>query len=92
MLLEDQNTERKSLRKVLGKGADWDGLARICVSFANGSGGHLLIGIEDGEALPPVGQQLPPDLMNRIRRRIAELTVNVQVLPSAIKPTGHQRW
>ncbi|MDR2551127.1 MAG: putative DNA binding domain-containing protein [Desulfobulbus sp.] len=88
MLLEDQNTERKSLRKVLGKGADWDGLARICVSFANGSGGHLLIGIEDGEALPPVGQQLPPDLMNRIRRRIAELTVNVQVLPSSQQATN----
>ena len=88
MLLEDQNTERKSLRKVMGKGADWDGLARICVSFANGSGGHLLIGIEDGEALPPVGQQLPPDLMNRIRRRIAELTVNVQVLPSSQQATN----
>lgn len=88
MLLEDQNTERKSLRKVLGKGADWDGLARICVSFANSSGGHLLIGIEDGEALPPVGQQLPPDLMNRIRRRIAELTVNVQVLPSSLQATN----
>ena len=88
MLLENQNTERKSLRKVLGKGADWDGLARICISFANGSGGHLLIGIEDGEALPPVGQQLPPDLMNRIRRRIAELTVNVQVLPSRQQATN----
>ena len=83
MMLEDQNTERKSLRKVTGKGADWDGLARTCVSFANGSGGRLLIGIEDGAALPPPGQRLPADLLTRIRRRIAELTVNVQVLPSS---------
>jgi ATP-dependent DNA helicase RecG len=33
--------------------------------------------------LPPPGQRLPADLLTRIRRRIAELTVNVQVLPSS---------
>jgi len=82
MSLEDQNTERKSLRKVTGKGADWEGLARTCVSFANGSGGRLLIGIEDGEILPPTGQALSPDLLDRLRKRIGELTVNVQALPS----------
>ncbi len=82
MSLEDQNTERKSLRKVTGKGADWEGLARTCVSFANGSGGRLLIGIEDGEILPPAGQAFSPDLLDRLRKRIGELTVNVQVLPS----------
>jgi len=42
----------------------------------------LLIGIEDGAALPPSGQTVPPDLLDRLRRRIGELTVNVQALPS----------
>jgi ATP-dependent DNA helicase RecG len=41
-----------------------------------------LIGIEDGEAQPPSGQVVPDDLLDRIRKRIAELTVNVQALPS----------
>ena len=56
MTLEDQHTDRKSLRTVTGKTADWDALAKDCVCFANGAGGRLLIGMEDGEALPPAGQ------------------------------------
>ena len=82
MTLEDQHTDRKSLRTVTGKTADWDALAKDCVCFANGAGGRLLIGIEDGEALPPAGQVVPPDLLDRLRKRIGELTVNVQALPS----------
>ena len=50
MTLEDQHTDRKSLRTVTGKTADWDALSKDCVCFANGAGGRLLIGIEDGEA------------------------------------------
>ncbi len=53
MTLEDQHTDRKSLRTITGKPADWDALAKDCVCFANSAGGRLLIGIEDGEALPP---------------------------------------
>ena len=49
--------------------------------FANGAGGRLLIGIEDGEAAPPPGQVVPPELLDRLRKRIGELTVNVQALP-----------
>ena len=82
MTAEDQHTDRKSLRTITGKSADWDALAKDCVCFANGAGGRLLIGIEDGAALPPNGQAVPPDLLDRLRRRIGELTVNVQALPS----------
>jgi len=84
MTLENQNIDRKSLRIVTGKNVDWDELARDCVCFANGQGGRILVGIEDKEALPPVGQKVPPDLIDRIRKRIGELTVNVQVLPSLV--------
>lgn len=82
MSLENQQVDQKSLRLVTGKTADWDALAHDCVCFANGSGGRLLIGIEDGEALPPPDQVIPSELLDRLRKRIGELTVNVQVLPS----------
>jgi ATP-dependent DNA helicase RecG len=82
MTREDQHTDLKSLRTITAKNAEWNSLAQDCVCFANGSGGRLLIGIEDGEALPPAGQVVPPELVDRLRKRIGELTVNVQVLPS----------
>ena len=88
MSFESEQVERKSLRKVTGKTADWDGLAHDCVCFANGSGGRLLIGIEDGEALPPPNQAIPSELLDRLRKRINELTVNVQVLPSVQRSTN----
>ena len=64
MTLEDQHADRKSMRTVTGKAADWDALAKDCVCFANGAGGRLLIGLEDSEALPPAGQMLLPRLMS----------------------------
>ena len=82
MTLEDQHTDLKSLRTITAKNAEWNSLAQDCVCFANGSGGRLLIGIEDGETLPPAGQVVPPELVDRLRKRIGELTVNVQALPS----------
>jgi ATP-dependent DNA helicase RecG len=82
MTLEDQHTDRKSLRTVSGKSADWQALAQDCVCFANGAGGRLLIGIEDGERWPPAAQVVPPEVLDRIRKRVGELTVNVQALPS----------
>jgi ATP-dependent DNA helicase RecG len=81
MTREDQHTDLKSLRTVTGKSADWAALAQDCVCFANGAGGRLLIGIEDGQTEPPADQVVPPDLLDRLRKRIGELTVNVQALP-----------
>ena len=66
MTLEDQHTDHKSLRTITGKSADWEALAKDCMCFANGAGGRLLIGIEDGEALPPVGQMLRDLLLPRL--------------------------
>ena len=82
MALEDHHTDLKSLRTVTGKSADWEALAKDCVCFANGAGGRLLIGIEDGQTLPPAGQVVPSELLDRLRKRMGELTVNVQALPS----------
>jgi len=82
MTIEDQHTDRKSLRAITGRSANWDDLARACVCFANGAGGRLLIGIEDGEALPPPAQTVAPDLLEKLRKRMGELAVNVQALPT----------
>jgi ATP-dependent DNA helicase RecG len=77
---ESQQLECKSLRRVTGATADFEELARECVCFANGSGGHLLLGIEDGATAPPAEQRIEATLLDRIRKRVGELTVNVQVL------------
>ena len=82
MSAEGPQTEHKSLRLVTGRNTDWDDVARACVCFANGAGGSLMIGIEDAQVLPPPTQRIPVELLDRARKRIGELTVNVQVLPS----------
>ena len=75
MTFEDQHTDRKSLRLVTDKTADWNSLAGACVCSANCAGRRLLIGIEEGELEPPAGQAESNDLLNRLRKRMAELTV-----------------
>jgi ATP-dependent DNA helicase RecG len=76
---ECQHLDRKSLRTVTGRTADFVELAKDCVCFANGSGGQILIGIEDDATEPPPSQRVPSDALDRIRKRVGELTVNVDV-------------
>jgi ATP-dependent DNA helicase RecG len=80
-LSEGQFFDRKSLRVVTGRTADFAALAQDCVCFANGAGGQIALGIEDEATDPPAGQRLDADLLGKIRQRIGELTVNVQVVP-----------
>ncbi|WP_296222280.1 helix-turn-helix domain-containing protein [Pseudomonas sp. UBA2684] len=84
MTLENQHLDRKSLRKVTGKSANWQELASDCVCFANSAGGKLLIGIEDGAEQPPAEQRVEPGLLDTLRRRVQELTVNVIVAPRLV--------
>jgi predicted HTH transcriptional regulator len=78
---ESQHLDCKSLRLVTGAKADFDAVAQACVCFANAAGGTLLIGIEDDAEAPPADQRVEPALLDRIRKRVGELTVNVQVVP-----------
>ena len=84
MSLEGQNTDRKSLLTITGKTTKWDEIAKDCVCFANGQGGRLLIGIEDNNLLPPASQKIEVDILDRLRKRIGELTVNIQALPRIV--------
>ena len=79
MSIEGQTLDRKSLRYALGRHEDADGLACVCVGFANAMGGVILLGIEDGQDEPPGGQKVPEELPDRLRKRIAQITVNVGV-------------
>jgi ATP-dependent DNA helicase RecG len=85
---EGQLLDQKSLRSVIGKSADWNELVKDCIAFANATGGRLLLGIEDGQDAPPAGQQIPADLPDTIRRKIAERSVNVAVLPDVVTATN----
>ena len=51
---ESQHFDRKSLRLVTGGRADFTTLANDCVCFANGGGGVIAIGIEDGDVIHSV--------------------------------------
>ena len=74
---ENQAIEKKSLRLIKGKTSDFDKIATECVGFANARGGHLFIGIEDGENLPPVGQRIESNLVERVSKHIPQITRNV---------------
>jgi ATP-dependent DNA helicase RecG len=67
------------IRYALGKHEDADGLACDCVGFANGMGGMIVLGIEDGQEEPPAGQNIADDYPDKLRKRLAQITVNVGV-------------
>jgi ATP-dependent DNA helicase RecG len=91
MSLEGQLRDQKSLRAITGKTADWAELAKDCIAFANASGGQLLLGLEDGHTQPPTEQRIPAELPDTLRRKLAERTVNVTVLPDVVtEPNGGQ--
>ena len=78
---ENHTLDYKSLRLITGSTANFAELAQACVCFANGAGGTLLIGIEDDADAPAPDQRVAPALLDKIRKRVGELSVNVQVLP-----------
>src|SRR5208282_3661688 len=80
MNTEGQNLDQKSLRYALGKHEDADGLACDCVGFANAVGGTILLGIEDGQDEPPASRRVADDFADRLRKRLAQITVNVGVV------------
>jgi len=80
-LKEDKHTDKKSLRFLKGPNTDWDELAKDCVCFANGRGGVILIGIEDGASLPPENQSIKDrNLPEKLQKSIAHRTLNVGVV------------
>lgn len=81
---EHQTIEKKSLSLVIGKKADFDEIAHECIGMANARGGHLYIGIEDKEELPPVSQNISDSLIENIYKRIPQITHNVMTAPHKV--------
>ncbi len=81
---ENQTHDKKSLRAVSGKTADFDEIAKDCVAFANRDGGHLSIGIEDNQELPPDKQRVSETLKETVVKRINERTINVAIIPCVV--------
>ena len=76
-MIENTLYDKKSLRTVVGKTADFDELAKDCVAFANAQGGIIEIGIENNEKLPPEGQTFDAKLPVNIVNKLAGLTNNI---------------
>ena len=76
---ENSLFDKKSLKIIKGKTADWEELAKDCVCFANAVGGEIHIGIEDKNELPLDDQKVSNTLLENIRKRIPALTINVGI-------------
>ncbi len=79
MAIEGTDFDQKSLHVLCQPNPDWNALACDCVAFANGVGGQLVIGIEDGDDQPPVHQNVSDSLVEQVRKRIPQLTSNVTI-------------
>ena len=76
---ENVKYDKKSIKLVEGKTANFGELAKDCVAFANVSGGCIDIGIEDNMELPDANQRISEGLPEKIIKRVNENTHNVAV-------------
>lgn len=90
--MENIQYDKKSLKLFTGNNPDWKSLARDCVAFANAKGGKIAIGIENKDTLPPPNQKIEDTLLETIRKRISELTINVGVRISKQTAENKGEW
>lgn len=74
---ENSLYDKKSLRTVVGKTADFSELAKDCVAFSNAQGGVIDIGIENDDTLPPTEQRVPEELPTTVVNKISGITHGV---------------
>lgn len=74
---ENSIYDKKSLRTVVGKNADFNELAKDCVAFSNAEGGCIDIGIEDDQVIPPEDQKIPEGLATEIVNKVSGKTQGV---------------
>lgn len=76
---ENSQFDKKSLLVVTTTNPDWDEITKDCISFANGLGGKLIIGIEDSDELPPLNQKVDDTLLVKIRKKIENRAINLGI-------------
>ena len=79
---ENKTTEYKSLRKIIEpsgrlKTEGIKDLSITSVAFANGQGGKIIIGIEDGAKEPPINQKIAFKIANDTISRLKSLCFSV---------------
>ncbi len=74
---EHQTIEKKSVDLICGRRTGFDEIAHECVGMANARGGHIYIGIEDKEEVPPPTQKIKDTTIEKVHKRIPEVTQNV---------------
>lgn len=80
MNFENTEIEYKSLSKVTSGDAGFKDLAITCVSLANTRGGTIIIGIEDKDKLPSIGQVVSESIKNKAITRLKSLCFNVAIV------------
>ena len=74
---ENSLYDKKSLREITGKNADWNEVAKDCVAFSNAQGGVIDYGIEDDADAPPADQKVSEDIAINLEKKINGKTHNV---------------
>lgn len=79
---ENKSTEYKSLRKIIESSGrlKTDGIKDLSitsVAFANGQGGKIIVGIEDGAKEPPTDQKITQKIANDTISRLKSLCFSV---------------
>ena len=79
---ENKTTEYKSLRKIIEPSGrlNTEGIKDLSitsVAFANGQGGKIIIGIEDGAKEPPINQKIALKIANDTISRLKSLCFSV---------------
>ena len=68
---ENSLYDKKSLREIIGKSADWNEVAKDCVAFSNAQGGVIDYGIEDDADAPPADQKVSEEIaINLVKHRM----------------------
>ncbi len=91
-MIENSLFDKKSLKIVQGKTANWKELAKDCVCFANGKGGTILIGIEDDAKDCPKGQRVDDALIEKINKMIPQLTMGVAINAEKVSNTNGDEY
>jgi len=82
---ENNTIEYKSLKKAIGSKANLNDVAKTCVCLANAQGGYLFIGIEDKDKIPPSGQKINHEDMNKVIKTLKSFTDSVGLVNPELK-------
>ena len=88
---ENSLYDKKSLKEITGKSADWNEVAKDCVAFSNAQGGIIDYGIEDDAEEPMSDQRVPEELVVTLQNKINGRTSNVNAYGEILThPNGGQ--